>query len=260
MLPTPQPPQVLPAPSGNPLTRAIAAVRRGQVPYSAQKWLDRACLAVGLRTKTMPCGSLRFQVRRMSSSDEMFVERVAGRSEYHPPGYEIRHGDAVVDVGGNIGTVVTIEPNSKNFALLQANIRLNRCGNVKAINAAVCKEPGTIQLHCGTEGGYNSIIAGRGGPQIETVQAIRLPEVMPDRCHFLKMDCEGAEHEILHNLPAECFARIDRIAMEWHGAKDRDERIAQGCALVDRLQEHGFQIDAFTEFVGFRGGMIFAKR
>ena len=37
-----------------------------------------------------------------------------------------------------------------------------------------------------------------------------------EACDFLKIDCEGAEYEILQGTPKTFFKRIRRIAMEYH--------------------------------------------
>ena len=48
-----------------------------------------------------------------------------------------------------------------------------------------------------------------------------IPEILdgngPKRCDLLKMDCEGAEYDILYHCPSEVLTRIDRIALEVHG-------------------------------------------
>ena len=68
-----------------------------------------------------------------------------------------------------------------------------------------------------------------------------------ERCHFLKLDCEGAEYELLYNLPGEYYSRIERIVMEYHGDNDKMKRRAQADALVSHLQSMGFGIDAYLD-------------
>jgi hypothetical protein len=56
--------------------------------------------------------------------------------------------------------------------------------------------------------------------------------------NLLKMDCEGSEFEILADIDPRHWARIDRLAMEYHlgGNRRRNE-------LVAVLERNGFEVD-----------------
>lgn len=232
------------------------------LPYRLEKFIDRF-----RSTKVVSRDGLRFRVR-CGTSDEYVVPNLCN-GEYDRPGYEARPGDVVIDVGGNIGVfacraartasrVVTVEPNGDNFRLLQENVRRNGLSNIEPIQAAVCDRAGTITLNVSREGAYHSILDSYKGIATETVRAVTLAELIGEQCDLLKVDCEGAEHQIFHTLPADVFKRIRRIAMEWHGGEERNERMAQATALKDRLIANGFHIDLFDEDFGFKSGKIFA--
>jgi len=246
-----------------------------RLPGKVQGMLDSLAMRLGFPEKTILRNGFRFRIRRRRS-DEPIVENVTVRGEYNPPGFELRPTDTVVDIGGNIGAfavraasmaarVVTIEPESANFRLLETNLRLNKAANATPVHAAIAGSPGTITLHVANYGGYHSILTGHHeGTATEVVQCLTLADIFVanqiDRCHFLKCDCEGAEHEIFATALEDILRRIDRIAMEWHGPQEREQRIQQASVLVDRLVAASFRIDSFTEFQGFRSGMLFAHR
>lgn len=279
ILPTRLSPVTAAAPQRNLLIRTWHTVFiERRMPYRLAKALDRLVCACGFTEKQVSAGGCEVIVRRLTC-DEDFVENILNKCEYTPPGFEIDSADTVVDIGGNIGTfallaarravtgrVITIEPDRDNFALLQRNLVLNGMGNVTAIRAAVAREQGTVTLNCATQGGFHSILEDRkrADGHTQVVDSVRLQDVFDEqrivRCDFLKVDCEGAEHQIFLNLPASYFARIQKISMEWHGAEDRDERLQEGSRLVSCLMDHGFHIQAYIEFVGFRGGMLRASR
>ena len=73
------------------------------------------------------------------------------------------------------------------------------------------------------------------------------------RCDFLKMNCEGAEYEILYRTPPEYLRRVERIALEYHAVEDKT-RLARGLAAF--LVAHGIEIFEFTDFVGMDCGYI----
>jgi FkbM family methyltransferase len=256
-----------------PLVRRVcSAIAERRLPYRIEKAVEPWLLKLGSIERTIRRGGLRFRVRR-GRMDGWCVENIVA-GEYNPPGFEVQPGDTVVDIGANVGAfslhaartakrVIAIEAGSENVRLLMQNAALNWADNLTVIHAAVADYDGEARLSVGGHGVFNSICTN--GENSETVAAIRLERIFDDHgidcCDFLKCDCEGAEHQIFHSLPTGVFDRIGKIAMEWHGAENRDKRIAQGEALVDRLVANGFHIDAFTEFPSpFRGGMIFAHR
>ena len=147
-----------------------------------------------------------------------------------------RPGDVVVDVGANVGivsiylakrhpgiTVHAFEPIPENFRHLSENIRANGVGNVVAHNLAVTQDgrPFEMTVHFATNSGgatgYLRDLALEGHTRY-TVASTTLDQVfadhVPDRCRLLKIDCEGAEHEILWG--AACLDRVDYLAAEFH--------------------------------------------
>ncbi len=80
-----------------------------------------------------------------------------------------------------------------------------------------------------------------------------------ERCHFLKIDCEGAEHEIIATTSHAVFQRIDRIVLEYHLPPIFN--VGEDCSLekiVSRLKNEGYSLRVKFENVG--RGLIFARR
>src|SRR5262249_32632970 len=77
--------------------------------------------------------------------------------------------------------------------------------------------------------------------------------------NFLKIDCEGSEYEVLRSLDAAHWARIERIAIEYHDfGRGRDHR-----ELIEILRKNGFETGVVTKIVdrwtipgGARMGML----
>jgi FkbM family methyltransferase len=256
----------------------VALVVDRRLPYRCSITLDKLSNAIGLRYKTVRANGFKVIVRRLTC-DEAFVQNVIVNQEYTPPGFEIHESDTVIDIGGNIGTfsllasryasrgrVFTFEPNFENYKLLLHNITINRSKNIVPTCAAVTSRRGKVKLFCASEGGYHSLCEDRicDPEQYELVDSVGLKDIFDEHgiecCHFLKLDCEGAEYEILYNLPAEYYPRIEKIVMEYHGDEDKIRRRARSDALVAHLERMGYEIDAYLDFVGFRGGMIRAVR
>jgi FkbM family methyltransferase len=151
------------------------------------------------------------------------------------PLFKINSHDTVVDIGANVGfftlkaahladqgKVYAYEPCSMHFDLLSENVRRNGLNNVSVFKQAVWKETAQLELLFSMEVEPNntSLFAGGGGTKKEVVESVSLEDVFRlnriETCDFLKLDCEGAEYEILYNAPDGVFRSIRKIAMEWH--------------------------------------------
>jgi FkbM family methyltransferase len=273
--PTPIPPAPPPAPEGHWLVRGLRALAAGRLPYRLQGAADRILMTIGLRYKNIRIDGLSVQVRR-GSWDETAAQRVIGERDYLRPGHEIGEGFTVIDIGSNIGCftlvaakaacrgrVLAFEPDRENHEMTVRNAQLNGLVNVVAERAAVSGEAGTLRLFQGAQGSLHtttpSRVAGEDGG--EDVPAVTLAQIFDrhgiDRCDFLKMNCEGAEYEILYRTPPDYLRRIDRIALEYHATSEKG-RVSR--ELAGFLVRHGFEIFEFTDFVGFDCGYIRAIR
>ena len=142
----------------------------------------------------------------------------------------------VVDVGAGMGDftihaarlcprgrVYAFEPLPESFARLEEHLRINAVANVRAFPEAIAGAGGTLSLYTvtGLSGQHRTAGdgAGRSGAPIEvpaTTLSAAFERLGIARCDFLKIDCEGAEFEILLGLPDAALAKIARIALEYH--------------------------------------------
>jgi FkbM family methyltransferase len=176
----------------------------------------------------------------------------------------------VIDIGANIGMfalyaavaygaarVYAYEPFPDSFALLCRNAERNRIAAITPVPLAVAGEPGVRELHMQGRHGVHSLF-GTSGPAVR-IDCITLADVFArhaiQRCDFLKLDCEGAEYEILLAAPAEILARVDRIALEYHDwitAHRHDE-------LATLFARHGFMVTS-RDHLKSRTGYLYARR
>jgi FkbM family methyltransferase len=151
--------------------------------------------------------------------------------------FRINPEDTVVDIGGYIGSfalpaarlatkgrIYSFEPSPSNFAQFEKNLELNRLQNVKVFNQGVASTDRKISLFLDhMNPASNSIYLrtdqNRGNNYVER-DAVSLASIFSREgirhCDFLKIDCEGAEYEILMNLDRSMLDRIGKIACEIH--------------------------------------------
>ena len=197
---------------------------------------------------------------RAGGSDAGIINEVWLWKVYTPVGDEIREGDIVVDIGAHIGAfsifaatcargvrVYSYEPFPQNFDLLNHNIALNQLENIEPFPVAVAGENGKRRLAVDTRNGVASTLLPSKQDHIE-VNCVTLGDIFEARnietCGFLKMDCEGAEYEILFNTQEEYFSRIRRISMEYHPNMGGYEHSFRGQELVELLDRMGFELSS----------------
>lgn len=198
---------------------------------------------------------------RKGTHDPNIVQEVWNQGFYKAPGYEIKAGDRVVDIGAHIGSftvwalkqgasVVAFEPDDDNYKLLEHNVSYNlnpNMGEVELHPVAVKGIEGVYFIDRGAEGQPNTggykIVDEMMGESVEGLTAINPYLVFEGgkKVDYLKLDCEGSEYEILHFMDEHGFLQlVEKIVMEWHFDKTKADEI------VEVLKVNGFTITDFS--------------
>lgn len=169
---------------------------------------------------------------------------------YHLDELTFEPGDVVIDIGAHVGvvscylakkwpaiTVYAIEPIEANYSRLRRNITANGCTNVIPWCFAVTSDGRDLELSGDpdTNTGHYSAFA-ECGPVIERTIGMSLPDFL--RQHniasvaLLKLDCEGAEHEILRGMRQE-LGKVQALAMEVHENAQLVAEYGAGAAMVE---------------------------
>jgi FkbM family methyltransferase len=152
--------------------------------------------------------------------------------------------------------VYSFEPVASNFAWLRKNVEESGLKNVQIFQQAVAGSAGQKPLFIEPTSGmfhslFNDVAIDKSKRHPEMVECTTLDDIFKlhqiERCDLLKLDCEGAEYEILTNSSPETLNRVRKIAGEWHEGHYPVE------ALRQVLESGSFQID------NWRGSMFHAR-
>ncbi len=155
--------------------------------------------------------------------------------DYDVPTCPIREGDVVVDIGAHQGfftcyaasrgaEVYAFEPYPPSFLRLRENVDRNGFSDrVRAFQEAVSNHTSLMRMRCFNYlgGGSNTIVSSHV-PHLQAEHSVNVPTVdiatalerVPGRIRLCKLDCEGAELDIIRAITAP--ERIDSFALEYH--------------------------------------------
>ena len=205
---------------------------------------------------------------RPGTDDLRIVKSNFVKKNYTRDFVPITRDSIVVDVGAHIGSfsimaarsaykVLAFEPEPNNYRMLKKNMELNHLENMSIFEMAVSGISGYQDIYTyqgGSSADYS--LYKRGITNIKTgriptisVEDIIRREDLP-RIDLLKLDCEGAEHDILRNISFETAAKILGMAMETHSVPP-----GFSIDIPNRLRELGFEVK-----VSRNGGYLYAKR
>ena len=202
---------------------------------------------------------------RKNSTDLMALTHVWLIGEYKRKNFEINNNDVIIDVGGHIGlftlyasqfckkgSIFTFEPMTENFDLLTENIKLNNIDNIKAFNLAVSNSNSSVKLYLNQDDAGHSMFSKSS--KSVTVNSISLQQILDnnhiEHCDFLKLDCEGAEYEIIKNLPTHYFKKIKKMIIEYHMADTNPELLDELISIL-KSQKYNLETKILFKDIGF---------
>lgn len=175
--------------------------------------------------------------------------------DYNFDSIDFKDGDVVIDIGGNIGMVsiylakkypflkiYAFEPVKQNYENFLKNIELNNINKdiIKVFNLAITKDRRDVILtspfnNSGASNIYNNF---RGSGNIISNNDISIKSITFDdifsnnnisKCKLLKIDCEGAEYEILYSANVENLKNCEYMRAEFHGKKYKQKDLYNHC-------------------------------
>ena len=157
---------------------------------------------------------------RTKSTDLMALTHVWLIEEYRNVDFKIGNNDTIVDVGAHIGLfslfaaqfckkgrVFCFEPVNDNYELLLENIKLNNITNIIPFNCAVSQNSSKVKIFLNDDQSSHSMFI----PNSESIEvpSISVHDIFKEneikKCDLLKLDCEGAEYDIIKSIKQEFF-------------------------------------------------------
>jgi FkbM family methyltransferase len=180
-------------------------------------------------------------------------------SKFFKRQFEFKDGDTVVDIGAHIGTfsiplaakfpivVYAFEPDMINANYLNKNVKANSLNSTFfVIQKAISSTTGESEFVVGDASTRGTLIDSNLSRMIPTnskyfVKTITfdyfLKQYNIQKIKLLKIDCEGAEYNIIKNFNSEIFKLIENIFIEIHPVNNLDNKPHD---LINLILDNGF--------------------
>ncbi len=173
----------------------------------------------------------------------------------------------IIDCGANIGLatiylkkkfpnaeIIAFEPDPKIFTVLEKNIKSsNTSESVTCIQACLTKTEGNVTFYSdGADGG--SMSTPKNDSTSINVRALRLKNFIDKPVDFLKIDIEGAEHEVLVDT-IDKLHLVKNIFVEYHSFTDSEQKFDD---ILKILRLTGFRY--YIEHIGIRSEKPYFSR
>jgi FkbM family methyltransferase len=200
---------------------------------------------------------LRPRKKNFVSDSDIVVETILN-DEYRLRKVDISNYKTILDIGAHIGTfslqtaanlkkakIYCYEALPENYNLLKYNVALNKLKNIFCFNLAVCNSEGQVNFFVSESNrGGHSLYSNDSCKQIK-VKTTTLEKIFKsnniETIDLLKMDCEGAEYDILLNTPLKYLKKIKSIVMEQHMTPSILQRYDPK-SIERKLKQAGFKI------------------
>lgn len=158
----------------------------------------------------------------------------------------VKINSTVIDVGANIGAitlplakmvgrqgrVIAFEPMPQLFNMLCANIALNDLQQIVPMRYAVGNEREIVKLWVQQPGNIGSVTIGQGKDEAQT---ILLDDLQLKTCHFMKIDVEGYEQQVIEGATNTIKKFRPLLMVE-------NDRIDKSANLIKLLQNLDYRL------------------
>lgn len=191
---------------------------------------------------------------RPNTTDEKVIPEVLQKNVYQSPKFKffLEETDRWLDLGGNIGTfsllclnknipVVSFEPESENFELLQKNVETNfgKTKLFKGFQKAIGLHNGKLPLYLckGDYNKYRHTLCPKRGRDTIMVPIVSIIDIIQKySINSIKIDIEGYEIELLEKISLQDLKPIRKLVYEY--SFDVDKSIPRFLNIVKKLKKH----------------------
>ncbi len=176
--------------------------------------------------------------------DEIFIDEIYK--------CELPENALIIDCGANMGfsvlyfkqnhpkaQIIAFEPDEKNIFFMESNILSFNLKNIEIIKKAVWIEDGFISfinegsMSSKIEVSFNGSNGNSKDKNLVKVPCVRLKNYLDRKVHFLKIDIEGAEYEVLKDCQ-DRLGNVGNLFIEYHGSFGNEHELLEILSILNK--------------------------
>lgn len=239
-----------------------------KLPKFIRNWYELPLIIIKLRNKVVLRNGLEFKIYD-------YVNLLVLFEIFYNNDYKISLSNPVniVDIGSNIGDstiyfskrfsntkIYSIEPNNKVYRLQKENLKLNKINNVVTFNQAISDKNGTRDFYLSPASGLSGFTKNNTSSIKVKVKTSNLDSFFKQcsisRCDLLKLDCEGAEFDILLNSNDRTLLKVENFIVEYHDDKNKGSHDS----IVQLFRRLKYKVTIKKHAIESSIGIIYAKK
>lgn len=213
----------------------------------------------------------KLKIRNSEKSSDIHVFTEIWLENAYLREFDLGNNWTIIDIGSHIGLfslfasemckdsiIFSFEPEKNNYSTQLENIQINNKKNIMLSNTIVSSITGLKKFYVSDTDFAASSIYKESDKSV-LIPSTRLEDIFVNNkiqtCNLLKLDCEGAEYEILMNLPNEYLYRIDNICLEYEILDNYKFPIDD---VIAKLKACNFLV--YTKPISQKMGYLYAKK
>lgn len=224
--------------------------------------------------KTIKINNTDLNLKILTDADESVFNEIFTDRDYKILDPIIKNAkNLILDIGAHLGffsiytktlnsyvPIIAFEPDERNFDLLKENLKLNHIKNITVKRVAVSNVIQKQALYISPDSHNHSLLQSANVEQNNTkvIDTTTIDKILAwtPVCDLVKMDCEGAEFEIIKNLPPETFLKIKTFYVEYHEFGDNLKKEN----LSEIFRKNNFNVKIFYSHYDKKMGFILAVK
>ena len=215
--------------------------------------------------------NIKLEIRLAKKSSDFHVFTEIWLDNAYLQNFGLKSNCTIIDIGSHVGMfsilcsqkfpnskIFTFEPDKDNFKNQIKHMKMNKIKNVFSNNCAVSNITGEQEFFINDSDFAGHSLIKKSNKSVK-IKSIKLEDILQEnkikKCDLIKIDCEGAEYDIVMDMTEKDLNKIENFCIEYENLNNVKYTIKD---LVEKLQSNNFIVQ--LKKISENSGYLFAKK